>query len=57
MQAVLTAGGQRIETSNVVNACGAWANEVASMVGVQNLEATRCDVYYYYTVYIYIVFF
>ncbi|CAK9108191.1 unnamed protein product [Durusdinium trenchii] len=35
VQAVLTACGKRIETRTVVNAGGAWANEVASMVGVE----------------------
>lgn len=35
IQAVLTACGQRIETPVVVNACGAWANEVADMLGVE----------------------
>jgi sarcosine dehydrogenase len=30
--AVLTADGQRIRTKHVVNACGAWANELAAMV-------------------------
>lgn len=35
IQAVQTACGQRIQTPLVVNACGAWANEVAEMVGVQ----------------------
>lgn len=35
IKAVLTACGKRIETPTVVNACGAWANEIAAMVGVQ----------------------
>ena len=35
IQAVLTACGQRIQTPTVVNACGAWANEIARMVDVQ----------------------
>jgi sarcosine dehydrogenase len=33
--AVITSNGQRVETTHVINACGAWANEVAAMVGVQ----------------------
>jgi sarcosine dehydrogenase len=40
--AVRTACGARIATKTVVNACGAWANSVAEMVGVQiPLEAMR----------------
>ncbi|CAE7250711.1 Sardh, partial [Symbiodinium sp. CCMP2456] len=35
IKAVLTACGKRIETPTVVNACGAWANEIAALVGVQ----------------------
>jgi len=35
IKAVLTAYGRRIETQTVVNACGAWANEVAAMAGVK----------------------
>lgn len=35
IQAVLTACGQRIQMPTVVNACGAWANEIARMVDVQ----------------------
>ena len=34
VKAVLTACGQRVKTGQVVNACGAWANEVARMAGV-----------------------
>ena len=33
--AVVTADGQRIRTRAVVNACGAWANEVAEMAGAR----------------------
>ncbi|CAJ1421916.1 unnamed protein product [Effrenium voratum] len=35
IQAVLTSCGQRIETKTIVNACGAWANEVAAMAKVE----------------------
>lgn len=31
---VRTSTGERIATSTVVNACGAWANEIANMAGV-----------------------
>ena len=33
--AIHTADGQRVETTHVVNACGAWANELAATAGVQ----------------------
>ena len=35
IKAVLTSCGKRIETPTVVNACGAWANELAAMAGPQ----------------------
>jgi len=35
IKAVLTESGARIETPMVINACGAWANELANMVDVQ----------------------